>query len=334
MIGQDSQNVATPQRYSDVIRGDVAPPREENPSSRTPSLLTSGSKTPSPLIPGLRSASPVEPDLKRSSSVVSSASRCLPMLRGYELEGTPSMPGDLQISTGLKPKVYMTHLEVMAVIHPVLEMDGMDSDASEPSPTAGKGDRDDMDDNRSWTTVNHKGHKSRSVSHKKQRRPETLDVKLGCVVHEVEKCLTPDDCNRINKCIIALKNKLACRQSNGTSEMALKGEGPSTLEKGKGVDLHNWGALSDVGENVDLDKQRTALELWNLARDLTHLSVESSDEESSGTHLLKEHKHSHKSNKCNERILTSVKTGSPPVLLGGPGGQRTSVEVSPDTSGC
>lgn len=91
-IGQDGQNIATPRRYSDVVRGDVAPPREVNSGSRTPSLLTSGSRTPSLLIPGLRSASPVEPDLKCSSSVVSSASRCSPMLCGYELEGTPSMP--------------------------------------------------------------------------------------------------------------------------------------------------------------------------------------------------------------------------------------------------
>ena len=73
------------------------------------------------------------------------------MLHGYELEGTPSMPGDLRISTGPKPKVYMTHLKVMAVVHPVLETDGMDSDASEPSPTPGEGDRDDMDDNRGVT---------------------------------------------------------------------------------------------------------------------------------------------------------------------------------------
>ena len=31
-------------------------------------------------------------------------------------------------------------------------------------------------------------------------------------------------------------------------------------------------------------------------------------------------------------VATTVKTGSPQVLLGGPGGQGTRVEVSPDTS--
>ena len=30
------------------------------------------------------------------------------------------------------------------------------------------------------------------------------------------------------------------------SETASKGEGPSTLKKGKGVDPRNWGALSDA----------------------------------------------------------------------------------------
>ena len=169
--------------------GDRAPPSEVIPGSRS-SL---------PLISGSRPASPVEPDLKRSSSVVSSVPQCSPMLCGYELEGTPSMPGDLRISTGLKPKVYMTHLEVMAVVHPVLETDGTDSDALEPSPTLGKGDRDDMDDNRGWTMVNRKGRKSRLTSCEKRRQPETLDVELGHVVQEAEKHLMPDDHNRINK---------------------------------------------------------------------------------------------------------------------------------------
>ena len=171
------------------MHGDVAPPSKVIPSSRSSS----------PLIPGSRPASPVEPDLKCSSSVVSSAPRCLLVLCGYELKGTPSMPGDLQISAGPKPRVHVTHLEVMAVVHPILETDGTDSDASEPSPTPGKGDRDDVDDNRGWTTVNRKGCKSRSTSCKKRCQPETLDVELGHVVREAEKCLMPDDHNRINK---------------------------------------------------------------------------------------------------------------------------------------
>ena len=35
---------------------------------------------------------------------------------------------------------------------------------------------------------------------------------------------------------------------------------------------------------------------------------------------------------CAHQTVPSVKTGSPQVLLGGPGGQGTRVEVSPDTS--
>ena len=215
------------------------------------------------------------------------------------------MPGNLQISAGLKPRVHVTHLEVMAVVHPVLEMDGTDSNASELSPTPGKGDRDDVDDSRGWTTVNCKGCKSRSTSREKRCRPETLDIALGRVVCEAKKHLTPDNRNRINKQILALKNKPACRQSDKMSETASKGEGLSTLEKGKGADPHNWGTLSDVSEHIDLDEQRATLESWNLARDLTRSSAESSEEESSGTHLLKEHKHSCKSNKRDERFLTS-----------------------------
>lgn len=95
-----------------------------------------------------------------------------------------------------------------------------------------------------------------------------MDIELGHVVQEAEKCLTPDDRNRINKRIVALKRKPACRQSDGMSETASKGKGPSTLEKGKGVDPRNWGALSDAGEDIDLAEQRAALESWNLACDL------------------------------------------------------------------
>ena len=215
------------------------------------------------------------------------------------------MPGDLQISAGPKPRVHVTHLEVMAVVHPILETDGTDSDASEPSPTPGKGDRDDVDDNRVWTTVNRKGCKSRSTSCKKRCQPETLDVELGHVVREAEKCLMPDDHNRINKRVVALKRKPACRQSDGTSEMASKGKGPSTLKKGKGIDPRNWGALSDVGEDLDLDEQRAALESWNLACDIVHLSAVSSDEESDGTHLLKEGKHSCKLAKQGAKFMTN-----------------------------
>ena len=85
----------------------------------------------------------------------------------------------------------------------------------------------------------------------------------------------------------------------------MKGEGPSTLEKGKGVDPHNWGALSDVGEDLDLDEQRATLESWNLACDIAHSSAVSSDEESDGTHLLKEGKCSRKSAKQGAKFMTN-----------------------------
>ena len=56
----------------------------------------------------------------------------------------------------------------------------------------------------------------------------------------------------------------------------------------------------------------------------------------SGSHLTCNAEHLEISNASdgfiNNMIEEDVKTGSPQVLLGGPGGQGTRVEVSPDTS--
>jgi len=198
------------------------------------------------------------------------------------------MPGDLRV-----PVISLAnHLEVMAVIHTESESEESpsDSDMPEPSPTPGREVRDNMDDNQGWTTVRRKGWKSRSTSRDNQRHPETLDVELGRVMCEAEKRLTPNDRIRINKRITALKNKPARRQSDETSETISKGEGPSALDKGKGVDLRNWGALSEVSEDLDLDGQRAALASWNLVRNMAHSSVENSEGESEGTQPIKKNK--------------------------------------------
>jgi len=71
------------------------------------------------------------------------------------------------------------------------------------------------------------------------------------------------------------------------SETISKGKGPSALDKGKGVDPHNWGALSEVSEDLDLDGQRAALASWNLVHNLVHSSAKNSQEESNKTHLIK-----------------------------------------------
>jgi len=75
------------------------------------------------------------------------------------------------------------------------------------------------------------------------------------------------------------------------SETISKGEGPSALDKGKGVDLRNWGALSEVSKDLDLDGQRAALASWNLVHNLVHSSAENSQEESNKTHLIKKDRH-------------------------------------------
>jgi len=87
------------------------------------------------------------------------------------------------------------------------------------------------------------------------------------------------------------KNKPACRQSDETSESISKGEGPSALDKGKGIDLQNWGALSEVSEDLDLDRQRATLASWNLVCNMAHSSVKNSEGESEGTQPIKKNKH-------------------------------------------
>ena len=198
------------------------------------------------------------------------------------------MPGNLRVPVSS----LANHLEVMAVIHTKSESEESlsDSDMPEPSPIPGREVRDNMDDNQGWTTVRRKGWKSKLMSRDNSLHPETLDVELGRVMREAEKHLTPNDRIRINKRITALKNRPAHRYSDETSETTSKGEGPSTLDKGKGIDLRNWGALSEVSEDLDLDRQRAALASWNLVRNMAHSSVENSEGESEGTQPIKKNK--------------------------------------------
>jgi len=212
-----------------------------------------------------------------------------PVLLGHEYESSPMMPGDLRVPVGRKQTFIATHLEVMAVIHTESGSDGLpsDDDASEPTPEDGNNKNDDL----GWTTVSHKGQRTRSASREKRRHSKVLDDELNHVVRKAKRGLTPDDRVRINKRITALKNRPAGRQGDETSETTSRGEGPSAFDKGKGIDPRNWGALSENGNDLDLDGQRAALESWNLARDITHSSTADSEEGSSGPHLPKKNKH-------------------------------------------
>jgi len=88
-----------------------------------------------------------------------------------------------------------------------------------------------------------------------------MDSELSRVVREADKQIMPSDCKRINtRRVLALKNKPTCRPSDRSTETVLKVEGSSTLDKGKGVDPHNWGTLSKVNEGLDLDGQKAELE--------------------------------------------------------------------------
>ena len=217
---------------------------------------------------------------------------CSPVSPGNELRCSPVVPNKLETVIGLKPIDSITHIEIMTAVHTGEESDGTQgaNDASGPSPSPEEEGRDIMGGDKGWTTIHRKGRKSRSVSREKGHRTETLDVELNRVVRAAERRLTPDDRRKINKRILALKNKLVHWQSDDTSETASKGEGPSTLEKGKGVDPRNWGTLSDESEDLDLDGQRATLESWNLARDVARLSAENSEEEDSDTRMLRKEK--------------------------------------------
>jgi len=275
---QEDQNETTPRRYSDVVCGSVLPLNKAFPDLR----ITSS-------VPGSRSTLPVGPSLKLY----------LPVLLGHEYESSPMMPGDLRVPVGRKQTFIATHLEVMAVIHTESGSDGLpsDDDTSEPTPEDGN----NKNDNLGWTTVSRKGQRTRSASHEKRCHSKVLDDELNHVVHEAKKGLTPDDRIRINKRITTLKNRPAGRQGNETSETTSRGEGPSTLDKGKGIDPQNWGALSENGDDLDLDGQRAALESWNLAHDIACSSTVDSKEGSSSSHLPKKNKHE-QNNKCAREV--------------------------------
>jgi len=254
-----------PRRYSDIVRGGMLPPREA-PNLRHPSSLN----------PGSRSTSPV--------------------LTEREPERLPVVSSNLEKFMGLRAMNSVTQIEVMTAAHTDEGSDGMtNGDESDLPPSPGKEGRDEADGH-GWTTVRRKGRKSRSTS-REIGQSETLDLELGRAVREAEKRLTPDDRKKINKRIIALKNKPACRLSDRTSETTSRGEGPSTLDKGKGADPHNWGDLSEVDEDFDLDGQRAALESWKLAREVARSSAESSDEGLPDAHQLKRDKHKHNKGK-------------------------------------
>jgi len=199
---------------------------------------------------------------------------------------------------GRKQTFIATHLEVMAVIHTESGSDGLlsDDDASEPTPEDGNNKNDDL----GWTTVSRKGQRTRSASREKRRHSKVLDDELNRVVCEAKRGLTPDDHVRINKRITALKNRPAGRQGDETSETTSRGEGPSALDKGKGIDPRNWGALSENGDDLDLDGQQATLESWNLARDITRSSTTDSEEGSSSPHLPKKNKHKQNNKRARE----------------------------------
>jgi len=280
---QEDQNETALRRYSDVVRGSVLPLNEAFPDLR----ITSS-------VPGSRSTSPVGPSSKL----------CSPVFLGHEHESSPMMPGDLRVPVGRKQTLIATHLEVMAVIHTESGSDGLPSNgASESTPEDGN----NKDDNLGWTTVSRKGQRTRSASREKRRRSKVLDDELNHVVREAKRGLTPNDRVRINKRITALKNRPAGRQGDETSETTSRGEGPSALDKGKGIDPRNWGALSENGDDLDLDGQRAALESWNLARDIARSSTADSEEGSSGSHLTKKNKHEQNNERAREVSAREVK---------------------------
>ena len=252
----------------------------------SPLSLTGG------VCPDLEHRSSVYPDLELCSSALPGTEPGSLVLPNNEHRHLLAVPSNIETLKGLTPSNSITHIEVMTAVHTDKGSDRTsdNDDMSDPSPSLRQEGRNVTDDNRGWTTVHRKGRKSRSVLRDETRRTETVDTELSRVVREAEKRLTPNDRRRINNRILALRNKPTCRHSDGTSETVSKGEGPSTLEKGKGVDPRNWGVLSEGSEDLDLDGQRAALESWNLARDMAHSSAESSDGESPGTRLLTKHK--------------------------------------------
>jgi len=87
------------------------------------------------------------------------------VLSGNEYGCSPVISSNSGTLGGLKPVNNVTHLEVMTVAHLDEGSDGMpgDDDMCEPSPSLNK-DRDNMDGDHDWTTVNRKGQKSRMAS--------------------------------------------------------------------------------------------------------------------------------------------------------------------------
>jgi len=199
------EDSTAPWQYSDIVCGGIPPPSKA-------------------------------PDLRHSSSLNPSSRSTSPVLTGRELKHLPVVSSNLEDLIGLRATNSVTQIEIMTAAHTDIGSDGTsDGNESNPSPSLKKEGRDEANGNE-WTTVHQKGCKSRSALHEIERWTETLDLELGHAVREAEKQLTPNDQQKINKRILALKNKPACRLSDRTSETTSRGEGPSALNKGKGTD--------------------------------------------------------------------------------------------------
>ncbi|EMD40986.1 hypothetical protein CERSUDRAFT_91737 [Gelatoporia subvermispora B] len=79
------------------------------------------------------------------------------------------------------------------------------------------------------------------------------------VVRAAEAGLAPAEHARVQE-----RMRVVNVQSPESSETESRGEGPSTMEKGKSVDGRNWGAVGIPAEELDPEAQRRALEAYSI----------------------------------------------------------------------
>ncbi|KAJ6578809.1 hypothetical protein DFH09DRAFT_1077728 [Mycena vulgaris] len=164
---------------------------------------------------------------------------------------------------------------------------------------------DDYNSNE-WTTVSHRRRASfpsvrelrgsgPKISFAAPRKPG-LTVDQGITVQAAEQRLTGEERQRIQKrdAEMAKADAHGRESSRGSTDPLIsftedyapssRGEGPST-NKGKGPDVRNWGAAGIPLEDIDLEEQRRAFEMWGGLKT-------SQDCEGSSKHAQSEHKSS------------------------------------------
>lgn len=125
-------------------------------------------------------------------------------------------------------------------------------------PNDGSDQEDPDDDEVPWTTVTRRRSPRRA-----SRNTRTLHDELRLVaIQAAKKKLTPVQRHTIH----LRKPSEATAARTETPESSPEREDAPKIDKGKGIDPRNWGGLNLTSNEVDIEAQKSALELWSQKR--------------------------------------------------------------------